>query len=108
MTDWKTTQWKMKSKNGQCILCCLVVIAAFVPLIAAQQTTADESINKDRSLRQISSRTGQSVAVKPKWGFFGTIFNVILEQINDTKSAYNQISELVGNQIVDEKVVIDF
>lgn len=31
---------------------------------------------------------------------------LIFQQINDTKSAYNQVSELVSNQFVDDNVCI--
>ncbi|XP_022129362.1 uncharacterized protein LOC111003258 [Pieris rapae] len=88
------------------ILGSILIVAVIATLANAQPPTADESIGRDRIQRQSSLRAGKSVAIKPKWGFFGTIFNVILEQINDTKSAYNQISELVNNQFVDEKEVI--
>lgn len=35
-----------------------------------------------------------------------TLFNIVFffQQINDTKSAYGQISDLVNNQFIDEKV----
>ncbi|CAK1539970.1 unnamed protein product [Leptosia nina] len=95
----------MQLRGIDYILGRLLVVAIIATLVNAQPPTADASIGKDRSLRQSSIKAGRSVAVKPKWGFFGTIFNVILEQINDTKSAYNQISELVNNQFADDKVV---
>ncbi|XP_045448158.1 uncharacterized protein LOC123656531 [Melitaea cinxia] len=87
------------------ILATFVFIADVVPLVAAQPPLANESIGKDRALRQSLLKAGRNVATKPKWGFFGTIFNLILEQINDTKSAYGQISDLVNNQFIDEKAV---
>uniref|UniRef100_A0A2H1VWI8 SFRICE_025092 n=1 Tax=Spodoptera frugiperda TaxID=7108 RepID=A0A2H1VWI8_SPOFR len=65
----------------------------------------DEIIEKDRNARQSAIRAGRHVAGAPKRGFFGTIFHVILEQINDTKSAYNQISDLVNNQFADDNAV---
>ncbi|XP_072943932.1 uncharacterized protein [Epargyreus clarus] len=67
--------------------------------------TADMSIGKDRIFRESALRAGRRVAEKPKWGFFGTVFNLILEQINDTKSAYGQISDLVNNQFIDDNAV---
>ncbi|XP_045528245.1 uncharacterized protein LOC123716516 [Pieris brassicae] len=88
------------------ILASILIVAVIATLANAQPPTAEESIGQDRFQRQSSVRAGKSAAIKPKWGFFGTIFSVILEEINDTKSAYNQISELVNNQFVDEKVVI--
>ncbi|KAF9421577.1 hypothetical protein HW555_002510 [Spodoptera exigua] len=68
-------------------------------------STADEIIEKDRNARQSATRAGRHVAGTPKRGFFGTIFHVILEQINDTKSAYNQISDLVNSQFADDNAV---
>ncbi|XP_049881860.1 uncharacterized protein LOC126377869 [Pectinophora gossypiella] len=68
----------------------------------AQPPTADKSIAKDRIFRLSA---GKTVAKPVKLGFFGTIFHLILEQVNDTKSAYNQISDLVGNQFTDDNVV---
>ncbi|KAI5640542.1 hypothetical protein NE865_07087 [Phthorimaea operculella] len=61
--------------------------------------TAENSIAKDRIFRLSA---GKSVAKPVQLGFFGTIFHLILEQINDTKSAYNQVSELLGNQFTDD------
>ncbi|CAH2102576.1 unnamed protein product [Euphydryas editha] len=87
------------------ILATLVFIADVVSLASAQPPLANESIGKDRALRESLLRAGKNVATKPKWGFFGTIFNLILEQINDTKSAYVQISDLVNNQFVDDNAV---
>ncbi|CAG9117683.1 unnamed protein product [Plutella xylostella] len=81
----------------------IVLIAA--PHFTAQPPTAEESIGKDRTQRQASLKYKKQTAVKPKWGFFGTIFHLILEQVNDTKSAYNQITELVNNQFTDDNVV---
>ncbi|XP_045510649.1 uncharacterized protein LOC123705715 isoform X2 [Colias croceus] len=96
---------KMAFRNGDYILASILIVGVIATVVTAQPPLADESIGKDRALRQSSIRAGKSVAVKPKWGFFGTIFNVILEQINDTKSAYTQISDLVNNQFVDDKAV---
>ncbi|XP_013135306.1 PREDICTED: uncharacterized protein LOC106100808 isoform X2 [Papilio polytes] len=78
-----------------------IVIAAAVLPAAAQPPTADASISKDRALRYVTLKAGKNVATTPQRGFFGTIFSLIVEQINDTKSAYNQISGLVNNQFAD-------
>ncbi|XP_050348490.1 uncharacterized protein LOC126772250 [Nymphalis io] len=86
-------------------LATFVIIIAVAPLVTSQPPLADESIGKDRALRVSLLKAGKNVATKPKWGFFGTVFNLILEQINDTKSAYGQISELVSNQFVDDNTV---
>ncbi|KAM3967919.1 uncharacterized protein ACR2FA_011471 [Aphomia sociella] len=83
----------------------LVVIAIIAPLFTAQPPSADKAIDKDRTYRQSAIKSGKNVASTPKWGFFGTIFHLILEQINDTKSAYNQISDLVNNQFADDNAV---
>ncbi|XP_026731320.1 uncharacterized protein LOC113496345 [Trichoplusia ni] len=82
-----------------------VVIAIIIPTFIAQPPTAHDAIEKDRAARQTAIKAGKSIALAPKRGFFGTIFHVILEQINDTKSAYNQISELVNNQFADDNTV---
>ncbi|KPI94840.1 hypothetical protein RR46_11844 [Papilio xuthus] len=70
-------------------------------LVHNAHPTADGSISKDRALRYVTLKAGKNVATTPQRGFFGTIFNLILEQINDTKSAYSQISGLVNNQFAD-------
>ncbi|CAK1601989.1 unnamed protein product [Parnassius mnemosyne] len=94
------------SPKFQCaVLCACVAITAFAFPVAAQPPTADASINKDRALRLVSLRAGKNVATTPKRGFFGTIFNLIVEQINDTKSAYTQISDLVNNQFAENDIV---
>ncbi|XP_075972143.1 uncharacterized protein LOC142973976 [Anticarsia gemmatalis] len=87
------------------LLVTFLIITIISPCISAQLSTADELIEKDRAARHLLFKTGNDVAGNPKRGFFGTIFHVILEQINDTKSAYNQISELVSNQFADENAV---
>ncbi|KAJ8736391.1 hypothetical protein PYW08_007047 [Mythimna loreyi] len=86
-------------------LVAIVFVAIISPCFSALPSTADDVIEKDRTARQSAIRAGRHIAVAPKRGFFGTIFHVILEQINDTKSAYNQISELVNNQFADENAV---
>ncbi|XP_068626835.1 uncharacterized protein [Battus philenor] len=86
------------------LLSTFTVIVVITPA-TAQPSTADASINKDRALRFITLKSGKKVATTPQRGFFGTIFNLIVEQINDTKSAYTQISELVNNQFSDNEVV---
>ncbi|KAJ0182553.1 hypothetical protein K1T71_001922 [Dendrolimus kikuchii] len=83
----------------------LVAVAVIAIVIQAQPRTADQAIQKDKVIRQVAIKAGYPVARKPKWGFFGTIFSLILEQINDTKSAYNQISDLVNNQFVPDNAV---
>ncbi|XP_041975268.1 uncharacterized protein LOC121730332 [Aricia agestis] len=87
------------------VLFVVLAVAAAAPMAAAQRNTADSSIAKDRVFRQSVLSTGKNVPAKPKWGFFGTIFTVILEQINETKSAYNQISDLVNNNFADDNAV---
>nr|XP_034831263.1 uncharacterized protein LOC117988250 [Maniola hyperantus]XP_034831272.1 uncharacterized protein LOC117988250 [Maniola hyperantus]XP_034831281.1 uncharacterized protein LOC117988250 [Maniola hyperantus] len=87
------------------VLAAFITVAVVAHLVAAQPPLADESIGKDKAIRQSLIRAGKNVATKPKWGFFGTVFNLILEQINDTKSAYNQVSDLVNNQFVNENAV---
>ncbi|CAG4978906.1 unnamed protein product [Parnassius apollo] len=97
---------RIMSARFQCaVLCACVAITAVALTVAAQPPTADASINKDRALRLVSLKAGKNVAKTPQRGFFGTIFNLIVEQINDTKSAYNQISDLVNNQFADNDVV---
>ncbi|KAH9636544.1 hypothetical protein HF086_014805 [Spodoptera exigua] len=86
------------------VLVAIVFIAIISPCLSIQPSTADEIIEKDRNARQSATRAGRHVAGTPKRGFFGTIFHVILEQINDTKSAYNQISDLVNSQFADDNV----
>ncbi|KAG6457741.1 hypothetical protein O3G_MSEX010459 [Manduca sexta] len=81
-----------------------MIIVVVLPQCSGQQT-ADAVIGKDRQYREIAIKSGYSVATKPKWGFFGTIFNLVLQQINDTKSAYAQISDLVNNQFADDNAV---
>ncbi|CAH2238225.1 uncharacterized protein LOC120634120 [Pararge aegeria] len=83
----------------------LATVAVVAQLASAQPPLADDSIGRDKAIRQSLIRAGKNVATKPKWGFFGTVFNLILEQINDTKSAYNQVSDLVNNQFVDDNAV---
>ncbi|XP_052757601.1 uncharacterized protein LOC113518452 [Galleria mellonella] len=83
----------------------LVIIATIAPHFSAQPPSADKAIDKDRIYRQTAVKSGKNVATAPKWGFFGTIFHLILEQINDTKSAYNQISDLVNNQFSDDNAI---
>lgn len=83
----------------------LLTVAAIAIVIQARPPTADKAIQKDKVIRQAAIKAGYPVARKPKWGFFGTIFNLILEQINDTKSAYNQVSDLVNNQFADDNAV---
>ncbi|XP_023939486.1 uncharacterized protein LOC112046887 [Bicyclus anynana] len=93
-------------RSYQCeVLAVFVIVAVVAQLVAAQPPLADDSIGRDKAVRQSLLRAGKNVATKPKWGFFGTIFNLILEQINDTKSAYNQVSDLVNNQFVDDNAV---
>ncbi|XP_026492701.2 uncharacterized protein LOC113398262 [Vanessa tameamea] len=87
-------------------LATFIIVVAVAPLVTSQPPLADASIGKDRALRVSLLKAGKNVATKPKWGFFGTVFNLILEQINDTKSAYGQISELVNNQFVDDNTVV--
>ncbi|CAH2050365.1 unnamed protein product, partial [Iphiclides podalirius] len=90
-------------QSSRCAALSALLIATVLILPAtAQPPTADASINKDRTLRLVSIKAGKNVAKTPQKGFFGTIFGLILEQINDTKSAYSQISELVNNQFVDD------
>ncbi|XP_049692229.2 uncharacterized protein LOC110374068 isoform X1 [Helicoverpa armigera] len=101
----KKTESTMAPGLMQYLLVLIVFVAIITPCISAQPPTADEVIEKDRTARQAAVRAGRHIAVAPKRGFFGTIFHVILEQINDTKSAYNQISELVNNQFADENAV---
>lgn len=43
------------------------------------QQSAEESINRDRTARKRAILVGNNVVTKPKWGFFGTIFHLILE-----------------------------
>ncbi|XP_013191205.2 uncharacterized protein LOC106135459 [Amyelois transitella] len=87
------------------ILSMFVIIAIIAPQFTAVPPTAEKFINKDRTNRQAAIKAGKQVPTTPKWGFFGTVFHLILEQINDTKSAYNQISELVNNQFSDDNAV---
>ncbi|KAJ2947845.1 hypothetical protein O0L34_g9634 [Tuta absoluta] len=77
----------------------LAVLAPHLTVTAQRPPTADNLIAKDRIFRLSA---GKSVAKPVQLGFFGTIFHLILEQINDTKSAYNQVSELVSNQFTDD------
>lgn len=84
------------------VLVSLMIIALVTSQLTSQPSTADKSINRDRITRKAPVNT-RSIHAKPKWGFFGTIFHLILEQVNDTKSAYNQISDLVNNQFSDDK-----
>ncbi|CAH2989420.1 unnamed protein product [Chilo suppressalis] len=86
------------------LLAVLMVAAVIIPHFTAQPPSADKSIEKDRTNRQTAIKAGKQVATTPKWGFFGTIFHLILEQINDTKSAYNQITDQVNTQFVDDTV----
>ncbi|XP_059050441.1 uncharacterized protein LOC131845399 [Achroia grisella] len=86
-------------------LAALVIIAIIAPHFTAHPPSADKAIDKDRLYRQTAVKSGKNVANTPKWGFFGTIFHLILEQINDTKSAYNQISDLVNNQFTDDNTI---
>ncbi|GBP60787.1 Mariner Mos1 transposase [Eumeta japonica] len=79
----------------------VVLMVALAVQLTAQPPTAEEAIARDRTARQAAVKAGRLVATKPKWGFFGTIFHLILEQVNDTKSAYNQISDLVNSQFSD-------
>ncbi|CAH0724837.1 unnamed protein product, partial [Brenthis ino] len=83
-----------------------LIIAAVALLVSAQPPLANESIGKDKALRGSLLRAGKNVATKPKWGFFGTVFNLIVEQINDTKSAYSQISDLVNKQFIDDNQAV--
>ncbi|XP_004930203.1 uncharacterized protein LOC114249448 [Bombyx mandarina] len=82
-------------------LVAILIVAIIAPHFTAQPPTADDIISKDRYQRQSAIKAGYSIATKPKWGFFGTVFNLIKEQVNDTKSAYSQISDLVNNQFSD-------
>ncbi|RVE41368.1 hypothetical protein evm_013984 [Chilo suppressalis] len=84
------------------LLAVLMVAAVIIPHFTAQPPSADKSIEKDRTNRQTAIKAGKQVATTTKWGFFGTIFHLILEQINDTKSAYNQITDQVNTQFVDD------
>ncbi|XP_063395231.1 uncharacterized protein LOC134680112 [Cydia fagiglandana] len=89
-------------KRAVTVLAAITIIAVAVPCFTAQPPSADESPAKDRTIRQ-AVQARKRVAQTPKWGFFGTIFHVILEQVNDTKSAYNQISDLVNGQFTDDQ-----
>ncbi|XP_053617377.1 uncharacterized protein LOC128679276 [Plodia interpunctella] len=95
----------MAPRKHTFILCSFMIIAIIAPHFTAEPPTADQSINKDRTNRQAAIKAGKRVPTTPKWGFFGTVFHLILEQINDTKSAYSQISELVNNQFADDNAV---
>ncbi|XP_026319418.1 uncharacterized protein LOC113229942 [Hyposmocoma kahamanoa] len=88
--------------TGLAALLAVAIAAQHLTAHAQTPTTAEKSIAKDRTFRLSA---GRKEAQAPKWGFFGTIFHLILEQINDTKSAYNQISDLVGNQFTDDNTV---
>ncbi|XP_073958503.1 uncharacterized protein [Choristoneura fumiferana] len=92
-------------RRGITVLAALTIIAVVLPCFTGQPPTAEESIGKDRNLRQTADKIGKRVAHTPKWGFFGTIFHLILEQVNDTKSAYTQISDLVNGQFSDDQQV---
>ncbi|KAI8438449.1 hypothetical protein MSG28_010960 [Choristoneura fumiferana] len=91
-------------RRGITVLAALTIIAVVLPCFTGQPPTAEESIGKDRNLRQTADKIGKRVAHTPKWGFFGTIFHLILEQVNDTKSAYTQISDLVNGQFSDDQM----
>ncbi|CAB3240587.1 unnamed protein product [Arctia plantaginis] len=80
-------------------------IAIVSPHVRAQPPTADDIIEKERAARHLLFKSVNNVAEPTERGFFGTIFHVILEQINDTKSAYNQITDLVTKQFVDENAI---
>ncbi|XP_061708814.1 uncharacterized protein LOC133518992 isoform X2 [Cydia pomonella] len=89
-------------KRAVTVLAAIIIIAVAVPCFTAQPPSADESIAKDRAIRQ-TVQARKRIAQTPKWGFFGTIFHLILEQVNDTKSAYSQISDLVNGQFTDDQ-----
>ncbi|CAG9796641.1 unnamed protein product [Diatraea saccharalis] len=89
---------KMAQGARRALLATLMVTVVVVPHFTAQPPSVDKSIEKDRTNRQSAIKAGRQVATTPKWGFFGTIFHLILEQINDTKSAYNQINEEVNSR----------
>ncbi|XP_063821312.1 uncharacterized protein LOC135071455 [Ostrinia nubilalis] len=95
----------MAQGSRRLVLAALMVVTIMAPHFSAQPPTAEKSIEKDRTQRQAAVKAGKQVATTPKWGFFGTIFHLILEQINDTKSAYTQISDLLTNQFVDDNAV---
>lgn len=42
------------------------------------QPTANGAIQNDRQSRHIATKFGKNVASTPKWGFFGTIFQLIV------------------------------
>lgn len=59
-------------------------------IVYTLQPLANESIGKDRLIRQSLLKSGKNVAIKPKWGFFGTVFNLILEVSWVTKLFFNK------------------
>lgn len=48
-------------------------------LFELQPQTSDDVIQSDRQSRQTAIKSGKRVATAPKIGFFGTIFNLIVQ-----------------------------
>lgn len=57
----------------------LYFLARYFIIVRIFQPTADASISKDRALRYVTLKAGKNVATTPQRGFFGTIFNLIVE-----------------------------
>lgn len=86
------------------LLIVFLFIAIVSPHVPIQPLTADIT-EKNRSARHLLFKSVNNVSQTAERGFLGTIFNIISEQINDIKSAYSQITDLVSKQFIDENVV---